>query len=59
VLSLGTYITTGEKIFLSDADRRQHLYAVGQTGTGKTNWLLSLMLQDLRAGRGFAFLDKH
>jgi hypothetical protein len=59
VLTLGTNITTGEGITLADVDRRQHLYCVGGSGAGKTNWLLSLMAQDLAAGSGFCFIDKH
>ena len=58
-MHLGTYSTTGEPISISDADRSQHLYAIGQSGTGKTTSLLSLMAQDLREGRGFCFIDKH
>lgn len=58
-LQLGTHTSSGNIIALSDTDRRQHLYAIGQTGTGKTTWLLSLMAQDLAAGRGFCFIDKH
>jgi hypothetical protein len=59
VLTLGTNITTGKGIALADVDRRRHLYCVGGSGAGKTNWLLSLMAQDLNAGRGFCFIDKH
>jgi hypothetical protein len=40
-------------------DRLQHVYIVGQTGTGKTTLLLNLMWQDLKTGRGFSFLDPH
>jgi hypothetical protein len=56
---LGNYTTTGDPVELSDVDRRQHLYAIGQTGTGKTTWLLSLMAQDFATRRGFCFIDKH
>jgi Type IV secretion-system coupling protein DNA-binding domain len=55
---LGT-LSTGESMPLLQADRRRHLYAVGQTGTGKTGFLTSLMHADLMAGAGFAFLDPH
>jgi len=36
-----------------------HMYAVGQTGTGKSTLLASLARQDLFAGRGFCFIDPH
>lgn len=48
-------ITFGIKQF----DRRAHLYLLGKTGTGKSTLLESLMLDDLRCGRGFALLDPH
>lgn len=40
-------------------DRFQHLYVIGQTGTGKTTLLQNLIWQDLKMGRGLAFLDPH
>lgn len=40
-------------------DRRQHIYAIGQTGTGKTTLLTSLITQDIALGRGTALLDPH
>jgi hypothetical protein len=49
----------GEAVPLLPADRRRHVYVVGQTGTGKTGLLINLMRSDLAAGRGFAFLDPH
>lgn len=44
---------------IRSADRRQHIYIVGQTGTGKTTLLENLMRQDIRAGEGLALLDPH
>ena len=46
-------------ITLSVEDRRRHLHVIGKPGTGKSTLLLSLLLQDLAAGRGFALLDPH
>ena len=37
---------------ISRADRRQHLYTIGRTGTGKTTLLRNLILQDIEAGHG-------
>jgi hypothetical protein len=39
--------------------RRRHVYAIGQTGTGKSTLLLNLIAQDLAAGAGLALLDPH
>jgi hypothetical protein len=44
---------------LSRADRRQHLYVLGKTGTGKTTLLRNLILQDIQAGEGVGVLDPH
>ena len=41
------------------ADRRQHLYVLGKTGTGKSTLLERLILQDIAAGEGTALLDPH
>lgn len=44
---------------ISRADRRQHVYCIGQTGAGKTTLLRNLILQDIEAGRGVAVIDPH
>ncbi|HEY7118884.1 MAG TPA: type IV secretion system DNA-binding domain-containing protein [Tepidisphaeraceae bacterium] len=50
----------GERpLLLSRADRRQHLYVVGKTGTGKTTLLRNLILQDIAAGEGVGVIDPH
>jgi Type IV secretory system Conjugative DNA transfer len=58
---LGYNLFRGAKkpIRLSIEDRRRHMYVVGQTGTGKSIFLENLALQDMLAGRGFAFVDPH
>lgn len=44
---------------LLTADRRQHLYAIGKSGTGKTTLLRNLILQDIEAGHGVGVIDPH
>jgi DNA helicase HerA-like ATPase len=44
---------------LTPAERRQHLYVVGKTGTGKSTLLARIAGQDLAAGRGHALIDPH
>ncbi len=60
-LYLGKSIFRGteRQIYLSDEDRRRHMYVIGRTGTGKTEFLKSLMLQDILAGKGICFIDPH
>lgn len=40
-------------------DRMFHMYAVGQTGVGKSTLLRTLAMQDLGARRGFTLIDPH
>ncbi|MBR3368813.1 ATP-binding protein [Candidatus Saccharibacteria bacterium] len=60
-LFLGVNEFRGEqkKIYLSDDDRRRHMYVIGQTGMGKSVFLENLAFQDMCDGKGFAFIDPH
>lgn len=60
-LQLGNNLYRGvtSPVYLSDNDRRRHLYILGQTGTGKSNLLENLIMQDIEAGKGLAFIDPH
>lgn len=40
-------------------DRRRHFYIIGQTGTGKSNFLKGLIAQDIRNGEGVCIIDPH
>lgn len=40
-------------------DRLIHVYAIGQTGTGKSTLILNLAWQDAIAGTGFCLVDPH
>lgn len=44
---------------LSPADRRRHLYVIGQTGTGKSKLILNLLRQDVGGGAGVTLIDPH
>lgn len=46
-------------IAMSITDRLQHLFVLGQTGTGKSTLLAQLVRQDAAAGRGFCLVDPH
>jgi hypothetical protein len=39
--------------------RYKHIFALGMTGTGKSTFMLSLLLQDLRHGHGVCLIDPH
>ena len=40
-------------------DRLMHTYMIGKTGTGKSTCLRTMILQDIKAGRGLCLLDPH
>lgn len=60
-LRIGVNIHQGrsQDVVLSQRDRLQHTYVVGQTGTGKSTLLKSMIASDIEAGRGLALLDPH
>lgn len=47
------------QVYVLDDDRRRHMYVIGQTGTGKSEFLKFMVQQDIKAGRGVAFIDPH
>ena len=40
-------------------DRRRHVYLIGKTGSGKTNLLETMLIEDIAAGRGGGIIDPH
>lgn len=60
-LYLGKSIFRGvtRPVYISDADRERHMYIIGRTGTGKTEFLKTMILQDIRAGKGICVIDPH
>ncbi len=49
-----------DKIFgISRRDRRQHMYVIGKTGTGKSVMLNNLIIQDIMNGDGLCVVDPH
>ncbi|MGC9599555.1 MAG: type IV secretion system DNA-binding domain-containing protein [Minisyncoccia bacterium] len=46
-------------IYITDEDRRRHIYVIGQTGTGKTTEISSMLIDDIQAGKGVAIIDPH
>src|SRR3989344_291799 len=47
------------KVFIRPEDRTRHMYIIGQTGTGKSEFMKSLAIQDIKNGEGLAFIDPH
>jgi hypothetical protein len=58
-LGYSAYRGVKRQVYISDEDRRRHMYIIGKTGTGKSQLLLSMLLQDIKAGKGVCFIDPH
>src|SRR4030042_65294 len=60
-LYLGKSLFRGveKKVNILPDDRRRHMYVIGQTGTGKREFLKFMAIQDIKAGRGICFIDPH
>lgn len=59
LLGTNSYRGVDKPIYIKDEDRKRHMYIVGQTGTGKTEFLKHLILEDIKAGNGVCFIDPH
>lgn len=48
------------KIFgIKERNRRQHIYVIGKTGTGKSTLIQNMAISDIYAGSGVAVIDPH
>ncbi len=47
------------EIYFAPEDRLRHFYVIGQTGTGKTNLLNNMIIQDIKNGDGVCLIDPH
>ncbi|MEO1542617.1 MAG: hypothetical protein AAFR75_01135 [Pseudomonadota bacterium] len=56
---IGLYKSNNHPIYLDQTSRFQHLFAIGQTGTGKSTFLKQSFLRDVYAGFGACYFDFH
>lgn len=59
LLGSNTYRGQETRVYLDPEDRLRHLYIIGQTGTGKTGLMKSMIIQDIHNGEGCCFIDPH
>ncbi|MEP7162526.1 MAG: TraM recognition domain-containing protein [Candidatus Moraniibacteriota bacterium] len=59
LLGFNDYRGVKTAIRITDNDRRRHMYTVGQTGVGKSNFLQEMAKKDAQSGKGFCFIDPH
>lgn len=60
-LHLGKSNYRGEMrdVFIGNDDRRRHMYIIGKTGTGKSEFLKEMIIQDIDSGKGVCAIDPH
>ena len=59
ILGINNYRGRDTEIHMAREDRMRHFYVIGQTGTGKTNIMLNMITQDIKAGDGCCYIDPH
>lgn len=58
-LGVNDYRNQKTQVRIARDDRRRHMYVIGQTGSGKSEFLKYMAYQDIKNGDGLAFIDPH
>lgn len=60
-LLLGRVIYRGIEypVRIKQQDRRRHMYVIGKSGSGKSEFIKAMVKQDIEAGRGVCVIDPH
>jgi len=58
-LGVSAYRGIKREVFVGNEDRMRHVYVIGKTGTGKSELLKGLIMQDIKEGKGLCFMDPH
>ena len=58
-LGLSTFRGISKPVYIQKDDRRRHMYVIGKTGVGKSEFLKDMILQDIKNGEGVCFIDPH
>lgn len=58
-LGKSTYRGMSRPVYIQRDDRTRHMYVIGKTGVGKSEFLKDMILQDIRNGDGVCFIDPH
>ncbi len=58
-LGKSTYRGLSKPVYIQQDDRRRHMYVIGKTGVGKSEFLKDMILQDIKNGEGVCFIDPH
>ncbi|MEK7605049.1 MAG: type IV secretion system DNA-binding domain-containing protein [Patescibacteria group bacterium] len=58
-LGRSTFRGLSKPVFIGKSDRQRHMYIIGKTGTGKSEFLKQSIMQDIKNGEGLAVIDPH
>ncbi|MDP2676738.1 MAG: type IV secretion system DNA-binding domain-containing protein [bacterium] len=58
-LGVNTFRGESRDVRMKLDDRRRHAYIIGQTGTGKSEFMKHMIRQDIEAGQGLCVIDPH
>jgi hypothetical protein len=59
LIGTSSYRGQMKPVYITEEDRRRHVYLIGQTGTGKSTQIGNMILDDIRKGKGLAVIDPH
>ena len=59
LIGLNTFHGEKKEIKITAEDRKRHVYIIGQTGTGKSTLLKTMILNDIKQGNGLCLIDPH
>lgn len=58
-MGINKFRGTDTEVKFGREDRMRHMYLIGQTGTGKSTTLKTMIIQDIKNGDGCCFIDPH
>ncbi|MES2315331.1 MAG: CxxC-x17-CxxC domain-containing protein [Patescibacteria group bacterium] len=58
-LGISTYRDKNTLFGIKRKDRRQHVYLLGKSGTGKSVLMFNMIIQDIQNGAGMCLVDPH
>ncbi len=58
-IGFNTYRGIKTPVWMKSIDRTRHMYVVGKSGSGKSQLIAKLAIQDIKAGRGVAVVEPH
>ncbi|MBI4598617.1 type IV secretory system conjugative DNA transfer family protein [Candidatus Uhrbacteria bacterium] len=58
-LGYNTYRGQKTPIHIKQADRQRHMYLIGKSGSGKSQFLAGMAIQDIQNGEGVCVIDPH